>query len=313
MKFSFHLKPLENISLPFFKGSTLRGGFGNQFKKIVCIRRELQRCFKCNMENICAYPYIFETSPPERSTKLRNIKNIPRPYVLEPPLDNKKIYSKNDNLVFKLILIGKAIDYLPYFIYTFKELGKKGLGKARGKFELEKVQISINNSEKRGNLVYDGKNDLLKQPEELLNVYRIIKIKKWKNTNMLTMNFLTPTRIRINNSLIDKPDFHHVVRSLLHRISALSYFHCKEELNIDYRGIIEKAKKVKIEKSNLSWEDIERYSTRQKTRMKMGGFTGKITYKGDLADFIPFLLLGEQIHLGKSTTFGLGKYEIEAR
>ena len=42
----------------------------------------------------------------------------------------------------------------------------------------------------------------------------------------------------------------------------------------------------------------------------MGGFVGSITFEGDLKGFLPFLLLGEYIHMGKGTSFGLGKYEI---
>jgi len=44
--------------------------------------------------------------------------------------------------------------------------------------------------------------------------------------------------------------------------------------------------------------------------MKLGGFLGNITFEGDLKEFIPFIKLGEYIHIGKQTSFGLGKYEI---
>ncbi|MDI7261613.1 MAG: CRISPR system precrRNA processing endoribonuclease RAMP protein Cas6, partial [Thermodesulfobacteriota bacterium] len=33
-------------------------------------------------------------------------------------------------------------------------------------------------------------------------------------------------------------------------------------------------------------------------------------FEGDFEPFMPFLLLGEFIHVGKGTSFGLGKYEI---
>ena len=44
--------------------------------------------------------------------------------------------------------------------------------------------------------------------------------------------------------------------------------------------------------------------------MSLGGVTGTVTYEGDLSDFIQLLRLGEYVHVGKGTSFGLGKYEI---
>jgi CRISPR/Cas system endoribonuclease Cas6 (RAMP superfamily) len=42
----------------------------------------------------------------------------------------------------------------------------------------------------------------------------------------------------------------------------------------------------------------------------MGGFVGKISFSGLLIPFWSYLLLGEYVHVGKGSSFGLGKYEI---
>ena len=40
---------------------------------------------------------------------------------------------------------------------------------------------------------------------------------------------------------------------------------------------------------------------------------GEITYKGELTEFWPYIRLGEYVHVGKGSGFGLGKYRIENR
>jgi len=62
--------------------------------------------------------------------------------------------------------------------------------------------------------------------------------------------------------------------------------------------------------SRLRWHDWERYSTRQEEKMKLGGFMGRIDFSGDFAPFWGYLVLGEIVHVGKGSSFGLGKYEI---
>jgi CRISPR/Cas system endoribonuclease Cas6 (RAMP superfamily) len=46
--------------------------------------------------------------------------------------------------------------------------------------------------------------------------------------------------------------------------------------------------------------------------MKMGGFVGKVEYQGQVSEFIPLFKLGEKVHVGKATGFGLGKYDVQS-
>ncbi|MEK7750201.1 MAG: CRISPR system precrRNA processing endoribonuclease RAMP protein Cas6 [Planctomycetota bacterium] len=74
--------------------------------------------------------------------------------------------------------------------------------------------------------------------------------------------------------------------------------------------LIEKARAVNQKKSDIHWYDWKRYSTRQEEWMSLGGVTGTVSYEGDISDFMLLLKLGEYVHVGKGTSFGLGKYEI---
>ncbi len=56
-KFRFYLQPLEKIYLPRYKGSALRGGFGNIFKKTVCMN-SVWECNKCLLQETKNYQQV---------------------------------------------------------------------------------------------------------------------------------------------------------------------------------------------------------------------------------------------------------------
>ena len=164
-------------------------------------------------------------------------------------------------------------------------------------------------------LPYSEKDKILHNTLEVTHVVDLFTFEFSPSTfdlspSILHLNFLTPTRLKFEGRLSPKLEFHILIRNLLRRISLLSYFHCENELDLDFKAIIQKAEEVRVEKSNLTWFDWERYSNRQDTTMKMGGFIGSITFEGNFEPFMPFLSLGEYIHVGKGTSFGLGKYKV---
>ncbi len=114
--FSFNVKALEPIILPPYKGSTLRVGFGYAFKRVVCAIRD-KECPNCLLKEKCVYSYVFETPPPSDTKIMRKYKSAPHPFVIEPPSERRRGYKPGDEINFGLILIGRAIDYLPYSIY----------------------------------------------------------------------------------------------------------------------------------------------------------------------------------------------------
>ena len=155
---------------------------------------------------------------------------------------------------------------------------------------------------------------MLKDSYSLISGKDILQeCKEYYHKRELTLNFVTPARLKYQEHFIKNPEFHMLIRNLLRRTSLLSYFHCSKELQVDFKALIEKAKSVKRTSSKLSWYDWQRYSARQKTKMLMGGFIGKVTFTFDGIEpeqFLPLILLGKYIHVGKGTGFGLGKYEI---
>jgi CRISPR-associated endoribonuclease Cas6 len=160
--------------------------------------------------------------------------------------------------------------------------------------------------------IYSSTDKILKQNVKAIGLEELLDcLSPHFACRTLTLHFITPTRLKYDGKLSPRLEFHILIRNLLRRISLLSYFHCGEELNLDFKGLIENSKEIETQKEDLSWFDWERYSNRQESRMKLGGFIGSVTFRGYFEKFMPFLLLGEYVHLGKGTSFGLGKYEIK--
>jgi len=186
-----------------------------------------------------------------------------------------------------------------------------GIGKGRrfgnGRFRVDSVGwVDRDGTEKP---VYDGEKKVLS------NSFRPLTIRdlpQSQDSEQITVHYLTPTRITFDHQLHTYPEFHVVIRNLLRRLSNLAYFHCGEELKLDFKGLIESAKQVETKDGQVQWRDWERYSARQDVKLKMGGFVGEVEYVGIAGEFVPLLKLGEWINVGKGTGFGLGRFEIEA-
>lgn len=322
----------QGLLLPPYKGSTLRGGFGSVFRRISCSMRGSD-CRPCLLRTSCPYAYIFETAPLPGSEALRNYENIPRPFIIEPPLDTRTSYKSGEKLCFNLILIGRAINYLPYFIVAFRELGETGIGRARKKYRLDEIK-AVDPSGSKIEIVYSAGDRLVKNTDLAwrCDIARILDeqppggVYRQKTETLspsagatcdtqgarrATLHFRTMTRIKFTESYTSRIEFHMLIRNLLRRLSSLAYFHHGWELDLDFTGLIERAAGVRLVEDNTRWVNWERYSSRQDSKMNLGGVVGTVVYEGDLDEFIPLLRLGELVHVGKGAVFGMGKYEME--
>ena len=304
--FTFSIKAKTPLYLPLYKGSTIRGGFGHALRRVCCVARK-RDCVDCILRERCIYSLVFETPVPEDAKMMRRYPSAPHPFVIDPPLDGQRLYEPGKILDFRLILIGRAVDYLPYFVYSFHKLGKIGIGRDKGKFLLQKV--TSNSLQGDGEVpVYNEEDKVLKSP---CAPFAWSKIVEQDPPESIRISFLTPTRIKYRGRLTKDVEFHVFFRNLLRRISLLSYFHCGQTLNDHgFKELIDRAKGIRTTIHTLYWNDWERWSARQRTRMKLGGFIGDVTYEGDLRPFWPYIKLGEYVHVGKGSSFGLGRYEV---
>jgi hypothetical protein len=199
-----------------------------------------------------------------------------------------------------LVLIGRAIEFLPYFVLVLNTLGELGLGRDRGVCSLEKITVA------QEEIFTKGDSNVRHVPP--LTARDLAS--QSKPNEHLTMKLKTPLKlIRDHQILRHEPQFQDIFRFLLRRVALLGQFHCALQPDCDFRAFIDQSREIKLQESDISWMNWTRYSTRQESNMPGSGFVGRLTFQGDLKPYWPFLCLGKYVHVGKNTSFGLGCYE----
>lgn len=291
-KTKFIFVVLEPMNLPEVKTSMFRGSFGHIFKTLNCANKNCTNCAECLLKSTCIYNYIFEGKCAEQTTK---------PYVLVDNNPSKRFFKLGEEVSFSLTLFGKAQEYFPHFLFAFMELAKKGISSKNYKCYLKKVEDSS------GKILF-YENKLIGVPVAI-TASQILKEQNLTREK-IGLHFLTPLRITNFGDLVVNPSFEMIMKAITRRINSLGKEHCSFNEEINYKFLIEEAKKIEVVSNFLKWKDWSRYSNRQQSKMEFGGLIGKIIFKGDFTPFISYLLLGSHIHIGKNCVFGNGKYII---
>ncbi|MDE0399150.1 MAG: CRISPR system precrRNA processing endoribonuclease RAMP protein Cas6 [Candidatus Poribacteria bacterium] len=293
------------------KGNFFRGRFGYILRYIACIGDTARSCeAQCQFPERCVYSKYFETPVPDDSPILRGQPFAPHPFILEPPRTGKQDYAEGDTLNCNMTLIGEAINLLPWVVLTFQEMGKRriGLQNKRGQCQLNKVESLPVHDSHQLQTIYTAETEMLTDDGLMLGLADVMPAAP-HSTNEIELAFLTPTSIKVNGKWTDNLTFEHLIRNLLRRIRFLSYFHCGKDLDVDAHGLIAAAAAVSHH-SRLNWLRKDRYSYRTEKSVPMGGFIGKVRFEGNLEPFLPFIYLGEYLHIGHHTAFGFGQYRI---
>src|SRR5438552_18028288 len=119
--------------------------------------------------------------------------------------------------------MGRAIEYLPYIIYAVSQMAERGLGVDRASFELTEAKIIRETG--KAEVIYSGGLQRLTTPElpaKSLSELIQARLQQLTDLKSIKLNFLTPTRIRVEGDLQFSLSFELLVRNLLRRISLLA-------------------------------------------------------------------------------------------
>lgn len=294
-RYRFDFLVASPVRLPDYAGSTIRGAFGRALRRIACMTDQ-KECRQCPLYRSCPYTAIFETPPPE-GHDLQKFSQIPNPYVIEPPQWGRRVVEPGENISFNFVLYGRSRSHLPLVIYAMQKAFAYDVG--HGRASLVKVAVLLGDSEET---IYEPQYQHVKNHEN----NSVIAV---SNAEEVTVQISTPLRLQKNGKPLGPEEIssHAFLMTLLRRFSLLEEFQNGSRLELDFTALSAKTRAVPIY-SELVWQDWTRFSSRQNQKMSLGGVVGALKFRSLPPEFRMLLAAGQLTHLGKNSSFGLGKY-----
>jgi hypothetical protein len=187
---------------------------------------------------------------------------------------------------------------LPHFRTAFEQLAVHGMGPGRGRAEL--VGVDQLDLEDHATPAADSR------PSPT-----VIPLDPRPNpAHGIRVRFLTPTELKTGGQLAQQPEFPVLFGRLRDRISTLRSLYGAGPLELDFRGMAERAAQVRMPACQLVWAHLDRKSGRTGEVHPLGGFTGEAEYQGELAEFLPFLHAARWVGVGRHTVWGKGDLRV---
>lgn len=276
------LVSLGRAELPPYLGSTLRGAIGQSLYRI----------------DRAAYDYLYRNG--KKSDSQQDIVN---PYIIMPPEfhGNKYIVDQGGKLDFEFSLLGDAAKYASSLALALQNIEQYGLGAQRYPFYLLKI---VNREEQR---ILWQRNIYYKTGENEIR----IPCRRLPEVSGAEIELCTPLRIRRNGQLLTDIQFQTMIRNVTSRMIAITERYGGWVDREETERLVKLAGEVRTVREDLRVLHLERYSNRVKEKMDFSGLMGSLEYEGELTPFVPWLSAARILHIGRNTTFGMGKIEVQ--
>jgi len=304
--FRFHFRARDELFFPAGKaGNVVRGAFGTIFRRLACVP-ECTDARTCPRRRICPYARIFE--PASLGELPSGLADLPRPFVFRAAHLDGLVIRPAQPFHFDVHIFELRDPALFYFVRAFAELAREGLGPERGRAELFRVD-QLGADRERLSEVFDGESILAGRtlpPIELSLAPCRLPVDR------VRVRFRTPTELKAAGKPVLQPEFGILFARIRDRISTLRALYGPGPLEIDFRGMGERAARVRLVRSGLNWVALARLSSKTGRRHPLGGFIGEAEYEGELAEFLPYLEAARWTGVGRQTVWGKGEIEVEA-
>lgn len=294
-RWTLFFKVKKGGSLPPFSGSMVRGIFGRALKKAFCVAPH-GVCARCLVSSNCGYYSLFQSESESDASK--GFRYKPHPYIFHL-VPSQSFVEADEVIRIGFTLLGDHAHVIPYLVHAFRYMGSLGFGSE--KLELELIDIEFERPDLGKSYSFSDSEFDLYFP--LSKAFILPSI--WTSQDLI-IEFITPFRIQKNGK-----DLHEITTEDLMRAISIRYTLLMTEYGVFIEEDLKDLGTFSLQKINSNFKVIERYSYRQRRKHKIPGIIGTYLISGASQKLYQILQRFTILHLGKNTTFGLGKFALK--
>lgn len=301
--YQFNFEVMEQIHIPAFSGSTLRGVLGWALMRLGGLT-----VTDVNNKNALyqhsVYAAVFDPCQHHSKQALKFHKSsLPVPYVLNVPWHKEERYEEGDIFSFKMVLMSSALTYLPTIITAWRQAFLRGISANHtGKAKLLNI-VHLDGAACRP--IFSAEKPAIIQHQAILQPPH------FTHNSDVRLDFHTPLRIQSKGKVLVGDDLTAsiLLRNMVRRVSIcmqLSGHTFTAEQALKLNALADQV----VAQKKLRKATVKRYSNRQRAAMQLHGVLGEWHLLNVPKELLPVIWLCQYLHVGKNTSFGLGGFTI---
>jgi hypothetical protein len=298
LRFTIHTRDISSLVSYLYRSGP---DFAEAFRQLVC-RRAAHECSNSPGCTDCSYHILFSQQLGADPSAVRCHQKPPLPFIFSFPVCGA-VSKQAKNFTCTLVLVGKAFNHTVEFISAFRFLLAKG--HKAGQFA-EAAILLVESLDFFGNPITIALGEGAPDTGNLVTLdAQGVVDRCCRSNDTVGVSFITPLKLAKTGKIMCSFDAGQFVRSLMRRVSALTYYYCGYEMRDNFREYAHAANRIELLEDNFFYADAGRRSS------ALSGVMGDGVLAGDLNDLMSFLALGEYLHLGKGASYGMGQYRLD--
>lgn len=283
------LQAQRPLKWPHFSGSRIRGAWGSALRKAACITDQ-PTCTNCPARSNCAYGLVFDAEPPINPVH-PSFRNGLAVYVVQPPALGARHLERDETISFNIRLLKEVVSHHDLIALTIRRA----------------IEDNLFNP---GDCSLSG----IDRHQVPTRFDEPLSLTKNKCTG-IQITWFMPLRLQHNGKPIfrsDQLNIHVLISAAWRRY--LQWCQITRQVPSEFTSLQEAAGQCTLDTQFMQWHDLSRYSSTQNKHLPLGGLLGRAHLNGPeaaLLILLPLLRLGELLHVGKETVFGLGQYQLQ--